>query len=237
MVCRSLVALSAFVSSAGVVASGEPLPPTKNDTCPMPYPTLDYLKDSTIDSRAFKKEWPKNMAGTWYTVAVADRFQMPDQFRCTRYNYSIGIDGNPAHLDATYLSLNVTSGQWIKFHSIGTADLKTPGLYHEWTTAVVPKGSDPYEATWYDPIVHFGKTSLLGPEIFVRWGCTRPPLGNVQYMEINSRRSSTSWGAIMQAVLHLKNIGAPNIDNLVPVPHNDCEYPWTPEEHEEAVVV
>lgn len=214
------------------------VPVTKNDTCPIPYPSLDTLKDATIDSGAFKTAWPFNMAGTWFVVAVADRFQMPDAFRCTRYNYSVALDGDAHHLDATYLSYNISAKSWIEFHSVGNAyDLTTPGAYREWTTLVVPPGGDPYDAQWYDPIVHFGTDETDATNtIWVRWGCTKAPLGNVQYMEINSRKAQVSWEAVTAAVAHLKAIGAPNIDNLVPVAHDDCAYPWQPAADVETVI-
>mmetsp|Transcript_37837 Transcript_37837/g.112987 ORF Transcript_37837/g.112987 Transcript_37837/m.112987 type:complete len:263 (-) Transcript_37837:125-913(-) len=216
-----------------------------SDTCPTPYPPLDELADSTITSPEFSESWPANLAGTWYVVAVADRFQMPAQFRCTRYNYSVasvaavmGSSGERvtphARTDATYVSLNISSGVWTQLRSAGYAG-GAPGMYHEWPTSMVPPGADPHSSplAWYDPIVHFGADVGRGDHgsrsvLCVKWGCTRAPLGSVQYIEVLSRQAVVPWTDVRRAVGKLLQRKLPNVANLRPVDHTSCHYPWTP---------
>merc|ERR1712083_623620 len=101
------------------------------------------------------------------------------------------MGGNAQHLQATWLSYDIANQFWTSTLLYGNVlNLSEPGSYREWPSAVVPQGSDPQAAAWYDPIVHFGP-DFIDPSntLAVKWGCTMPPLGNFQYTEVLSRKS------------------------------------------------
>lgn len=199
---------------------------TKNDTCPSPWPALDIIQDKTITGARFSYMWPKQLDGVWYTVAAADRFQ-PSSFTCGRYNYTV----KSMRTAATYLVKNTTDGQWQEFQLKGFA-LARPGDYYETSLAALPAGKDPYDPkdAWRETVAHFGDETDPSNTIWVRWGCTKDPLGAFQFTEILSRKVPLAWEAIEKALAHLKSIDAQNIDNVIKMVHKECNYPWQPED-------
>eukprot|EP00928_Gymnodinium_smaydae_P067525 TRINITY_DN50518_c0_g1_i1.p1 TRINITY_DN50518_c0_g1~~TRINITY_DN50518_c0_g1_i1.p1 ORF type:complete len:245 (-),score=20.62 TRINITY_DN50518_c0_g1_i1:77-811(-) len=203
------------------------LPAPLNDTCPLPYPAVADLNDWTIATQNFTTHWPSQLEGVWYVVGVADRFQPPDAIMCTRYHYSVGENGDMHHVTAAYVAYNATRRSWVSVKLFGNAyNLSIPGAYREWPETVVPSGVDPHDAQWFDPIVHLGVDFTdVSNTLLVKWGCTKPPLGNFQYIEVLSRKQNVSWLAVENAVGHLKDDSTPNIANLRPVSQQNCVFP------------
>lgn len=224
------MALASLLGVLSIVATlpalGGSAPADKNDTCPSPYPDLKHIQDSTIDS-AFAREWPRQLSGTWYTIGAADRFQ-PPAFMCGRYNYSVPDDNG--HTSATYLVKNSTDGKWKEYLLTGFA-LPEPGHYFETSLAALPAGKNPFDVqnAWPETVAHFGDTTDPSNTIWVRWGCSKPPLGDIQFTEVLSRKLPDNPDALTKALAHLSSINAPNIGNMAVTKHEDCNYPWQPE--------
>merc|ERR1711879_1060003 len=124
---------------------------------------------------------------------------------------------------AVWNSFDVDSKQWQKIPLQGelmksTSGTLIPGGYRE-TPMRMGEKQDP----WFVPIVHFTDEGEQ-QDILVKWGCTKPPQGNVNFVEVLSRKPNVDYTEVIEAISHLMQEGqeiTPVIENMRPVTQ-DC---------------